>query len=339
MSPDDGTPAQLLRPLEAERGVRHLLLAPVFNDFAAARLFAEHLERALPAALRAELLLVLVDDGSTDPAGFAPQAAGGIGLAVLRLRTNMGHQRAIAVALGLLSHWLAADAVVTVMDADGDDRPEDLPRLIEAVRARPDCIVVANRARRSESVGFRVGYRLYRLLYRVLTGHDIRHGNFSAMTGRLAARLAFAPSLWNHYAATIDKSRLPVLGLEVDRGLRFDGESRMNMVSLMVLGLSAISVHIEAVGVRMLVAFLLLSAVAVAGGIAVALIRLLTPLAIPGWASTLVGLSAVLAALGLASSVQLIFMVLAARERRPIIAAVDTARFVESVTLVRGRAR
>lgn len=331
MSQPDDHWGGLIEQLGPLRDARCVLLSPVFNDYACARALIQALDRLLPPAMRAETLLLLVDDGSTDRIQLDPPAPGGIQARVLQLRANLGHQRAIAVGLGFVSRWVLPDATVAVLDSDGEDRPEDLVRLIEASRWSPDSIVVANRAQRSESRGFRLGYVFYRLLYRMLTGQEIRNGNFSAMSGRIAARLAYAPSLWNHFAATIYKSRKEVTGIEVRRGVRYDGSSRMNFVGLVAHGLSAVAVHMEAVGVRMLVASLMTTLVALAAGATVVAIRLFTDLAIPGWASILSMLFLILAMLGLVSSTGLVFSVLAARERRPVIAAIDTAYFVEDL--------
>jgi polyisoprenyl-phosphate glycosyltransferase len=250
---------------------------------------------------------------------------------VVRLRSNVGHQRAIAIGLSFLHGWVRPDAAVVVMDADGEDDPADVPRLLEALARQPGHIVVANRARRSESLGFRIGYGLYRAAYRALTGHAIRSGNFCAMRGASVRRLAYIPSLWNHLAATIYKSRLPVAGIEVARGRRYAGQSRMNLIDLMVHGLSAISVHMEAAGVRVLVLALGFSATALAAGLFVVHRRLFTDLAIPGWASVLSTLFILLAAVGLSAALTLVFLVLSARDRRPVIPAVDGHYWVEGV--------
>ena len=67
-------------------------------------------------------------------------------------------------------------------------------------------------------------------------------------------------------------------------------QSTMNFVSLVTHGMSAISVHAETVGSRMLVlAVLFGGAILLAMGAVVA-VRLLTDLAIPGWATYAFGL-------------------------------------------------
>jgi polyisoprenyl-phosphate glycosyltransferase len=63
------------------------------------------------------------------------------------------------------------------MDADGEDRPEDIPRLIQELNRSPHPVAVfAERGRRIEGVKFKMFYMCYRLLHFLLTGRGIRVG-------------------------------------------------------------------------------------------------------------------------------------------------------------------
>ena len=44
---------------------------------------------------------------------------------------NLGHQRAIVDGLRIIADELRSDDLIVTMDADGEDQPEDLPRLIQ----------------------------------------------------------------------------------------------------------------------------------------------------------------------------------------------------------------
>jgi polyisoprenyl-phosphate glycosyltransferase len=310
-----------------------VVLCPVFDDFESAVLLAADLAQALPADAHRDTLLLLVNDGSSEVPPRALFAKPPVRTGVLHLKANLGHQRAIAVGLGFIAQWVGDDAIVVVMDADGEDRPQHLPRLLALVRDQPGAIAVANRARRQESAGFRLGYLIYRTLFRLLTGRGIRNGNFSAMSGRIARRIAHTPGLWNHYAATLHTSRIQIVGTDVDRGVRYRGQSKMNSIGLIVYGLSGIAVHMDVAGVRMLMGAILLSLLAGIGFLTVALVRFATDLAIPGWASTVGGSFIILAALGILASAQLVFTVLASRERLPVVVALEAVHFVERLEL------
>jgi hypothetical protein len=107
-------------------------------------------------------------------------------------------------------------------------------------------------------------------------------------------KLVAVSEIWNHYAAGVQRARVPAVYVPTSRGKRLAGRSTMNFVSLITHGMSAISVHAEAVGSRMLVAASLFGGIIVLGMSIVVAIRLLTNLAIPGWASFVFGLLALL---------------------------------------------
>lgn len=176
------------------------------------------------------------------------------------------------------------------MDADGEDRPSDVVRMIEIARNTPGQLIFALRARRSEGKLFRTFYLAYRAVFRVLTGQVIRVGNFSLIPRAIVRRLVSVSEVWNHYASAVQRARVPCTFLPTDRGKRLAGRSTMNFVSLVTHGMSAISVHAETVGARMLVLACIMVGLIVAAMAVVVAIRLFTALAIPGWATFVLGL-------------------------------------------------
>src|SRR4051812_46382625 len=99
-----------------------VIILPNFNDWESLRLLLPALDRALSDARKKASVLV-ADDASTDP--MPPDWPGGNFTAIesvdiLELRCNLGHQRAIALALFQVCEFTQASAVV-VMDADGED--------------------------------------------------------------------------------------------------------------------------------------------------------------------------------------------------------------------------
>lgn len=265
-------------------GERVTVLIPVYDDWESVALLLPLLDEAIRDHGPVEVLLV--DDGSVEPPpaaleGFRPTAVARV--RCLRLRRNLGHQRAIAIGLG----WISATAdppAVVVMDGDGEDAPGDVPRLIdECSRLGGKRVVFAARRRRSESLVFRVFYYLYRMVHRVFIGHSVRVGNFSIVPRACLQRLIVVSDLWNHYAASVFKARLPRAEIATTRGRRLVGKSTMNFVSLVTHGLSALSVFGETLGTRLLILSCLLI-VASSIGIGVIAVVVLTGAAtLPAW--------------------------------------------------------
>lgn len=231
---------------------------PVYDDWDCVRVLLDRLNRVLGGTiLKADILLV--DDSSPHEAGpgiVGKRALEGFqsirSLEVLRLRCNLGHQRAIALGLCHLLRRKASSPVV-VMDADGEDRPEDVPVLWEAfMKSGGRDVLFAARMKRMEGALFRLGYQAYRLFHWLLTGVAVRVGNFSVCPWHVVQQLTVKPELWNHYAACIYHSNIRYSTLPLDRGSRIAGQSRMRFVALAVHGLAAISVFSDRVAVRML---------------------------------------------------------------------------------------
>jgi hypothetical protein len=142
--------------------------------------------------------------------------------------------------------------------------------------------------------------------------------------------------LWNHYAAAVFKVRLPNDSIPTARAHRLMGESRMNFVALVSHGLSALSVHAEVIGVRLLVlSGITATVVSVLIAMVVAL-RLLTSLAIPGWATTAAGLLLVLLFQTIAAAVFFVFLVLHGRSQPLFIPIRDYSFFVDGTRRVYG---
>jgi glycosyltransferase involved in cell wall biosynthesis len=302
---------------------------PIHNDWECARRLLEALDAQ--EALRGARVL-LVDDGS-DAQCQRPEARFQrlARVEVLSLRRNLGHQRAIAVGLAYVAEKIPGRAVV-VMDGDGEDDPADVPRLLERMDAEGGrAIVFAERTRRAEGLVFRLGYAGYRLLHRVLTGIGVRVGNFSAIPAPLLSRLVVVSDLWNHYAASVYKARLPRVLVPTKRAKRYAGRSRMDLVSLVTHGLSAMSVFGDRVGVRLLIAAGVLLLFTLGGIAAIVAVRLGTNLAIPGWATTAAGLLLAVFFQVFTLAVLFVFVVLSGREGSGFLPARDYVWFVEGV--------
>ncbi len=308
-----------------------VVLLPVFNDWQAVSLLIPRVVQQL--ASEGPIGVLIVDDGSTEACSLAIDASNtGIAWArVLRLRRNLGHQRAIAVALSYIDEHVPCDGAI-VMDADGEDRPEDLPRLVERYhREGHASIVFAERSRRLESATFRVFYALYRLLHLTLTGRGVRVGNFSVLPRERLASLVVVSELWIHYAAAAVRSRQPMCTVPAPRGRRLVSASHMSFTSLVVHGLSAISVYSDVVFTRLIVASTALALLALSGMGIVLGIRLFTSLAIPGWTSFVLGVLLVVLLQAVTFVVSLTFMVLGSRRHAEVIPRRDYAHFVARV--------
>lgn len=172
----------------AHRGI--WVVIPAYNEMTSIRDVVERTLAILPR-------VVVVDDGSDEA---LETALTGLPVTVLRNKINCG--KAGALVRGF-AHALEHGAVAVVtLDGDGQHRPEDIPRLVEAARQHPRDIIIGARLagfenapksrRRANRVanfwigwaaGHRIvdsqsGFRLYpaELLTSVHAAHDRAHG-------------------------------------------------------------------------------------------------------------------------------------------------------------------
>ncbi|MDO4570495.1 MAG: glycosyltransferase [Planctomycetia bacterium] len=295
-----------------------VILSPVFNDWTAYRLLLEKLDAVLQENQLSATILA-IDDGSPIAPEECVEKWGEYSaiksVEILHLRQNVGHQRAISLGLS----WLAAERPevqeVVVMDADGEDAPEDVPSLIGRCREEKHRkIVMAIRSKRSETLLFRVCYFIFRMLFRFLTGQRYRMGNFSVVPRCAMETLVGNSGLWCHYAATVFRSRCPYVGVETFRAKRLDGRSQMNFVGLVMHGLSAISVYLDVASVRM--SLLCMSGVLFlgVGSLGILGTHFFAPLWVPTWIWTLLGWLFVLIIQFLTIAVFLTFITLGNRQ-------------------------
>ena len=322
-------------PLEIP--LRLLVLMPVYEDWASAAEVCRRIDSSFPASWPVELHVILINDGSRTSyrAAFESLQLKFIeDISVLELHRNLGHQRAIAIGLAYVAANLTADGVL-VMDADGEDPPEQIPDLIrEAERQRLSAVVFAERGRRVEGSLFQVFYFFYRVLHYLLTGRKIRVGNFSFLPWNLLQSLITYPELWNHYAAAVLQSRLPRAMIRLDRGARIQGKSKMGFVDLVMHGMSALFAYHDLVSTRLLFGNFIL--ILISGAIVLALTagRGIGALTAPGTAAI-----AILMIVGQFSIISLlaIFLAVMNRSSYQFLPARDYVHFVRGLFLITSR--
>ena len=135
------------------------VVIPVYNEAEAIPLLLPELRRALDR-IDCEYELVFINDGSEDGSArvLREAALADPRIKVLAFTRNFGHQAAVTAGLD----FAAGDAVV-VMDADLQDPPDLLPRMVESYREGYEVVprrgragtvtVYSSESRRGDSTG------------------------------------------------------------------------------------------------------------------------------------------------------------------------------------------
>lgn len=311
--------------------MRYVLVVPVYEDWES---FSQ-LVREIDASCRpldVSLHIIAVDDGSTSlPPTLTPGALSHAVSCIecIHLVRNLGHQRAIAVGL-LSANQLDTCEAVIVMDADGEDSPADIPQLIAMHHQQPGAIIAAVRGKRTETIWFRTFYWVYQRIFVLLTGSQVVFGNYCLIPRSALRKLAHDSNLWNHVAAAITRSRIPIVPVKLNRAGRYSGRSKMSFVGLVLHGLSAVSVFTDVVFVRLLLFSALTAGFAFLGLVTVVAILLFTNLAIPGWATSAVGVLIIIIFQSIIFSSGAAFFVLSMRSYQLALPTLDAERLVSS---------
>ena len=124
--------------------ILYSIVVPVYNEEAILPTFVERLTR-LMEGMGEPFEIIFVNDGSRDasPSLLRELRAKDERVKYVSLSRNFGHQ--VAITAGL-DH--AAGAAVVVMDADLQDPPEVIPRLVEQWRKGFDVVIAVRETSR-----------------------------------------------------------------------------------------------------------------------------------------------------------------------------------------------
>ena len=263
-----------------------IIVTPVYEDVeASSKLFRE-----LANTFNKRVYIVAVDDGSVkQPLDISTIESVGLGGVVIKLKRNVGHQRAISIGLGYVSEHMNENQKVVVMDSDGEDTPETIKDLIKPLEQSDIDVVVAQRKSRVESLKFKTFYIIYKWVFNILAGRKISFGNFMALKESGVKRLASMQELGTHVASTVLSSKLRIYTMPLDRGPRYAGQSKMNFVGLVLHGFKGLMIFAEDVLVRVGIASAIVAGLAVVGTI-LAIILKISGFATPGWFSVALGI-------------------------------------------------
>ena len=173
--------------------------------------------------------VLVIDDGSVDGtvSALKPIVAQDPRVSVTRLNTNVG--KASALRTGFKTALTNDASVIIMMDADGQDDPEEIPRFLAAIEAGSDLVTGARTVRRDRFIK-RITSRIYNSATRIVSQVPLTDNNsgFKAMTA--AAARTVVPMLYGefHRYLTVIAYRkgLNVTELPVNHRPRLHGKTK-----------------------------------------------------------------------------------------------------------------
>ncbi len=225
------------------------ILIPLYNDWKSVSKLLNEID-SQTNNWDAEVSIIIVNDASTEKKSGLESIFKKIkSVKILNMKKNQVHQRCIATGLKYICENEDFDRVI-IMDADGEDRPEELNDFFKKAKENPNMTITGNRFKRSEGFVFKVLYEAHKLLTLIFTGKLIKFGNFSCLPKNHVQQLVQKPYLWNSYSSSVVRTIDERTFIPSTRGTRYVLPSKMNIFALIFHSLSIISVFRNAVIIR-----------------------------------------------------------------------------------------
>ena len=147
---------------------------PLFNDWKSVSKLLNQIDLQIDN-WNLETSIIIVNDASTekrsnmDLNNFKKIKL----IKILNMKINTGHQRCIAAGLKYICKNEDFDRVI-IMDADGEDRPEEIHDFLKKSKENYDTTITGNRFKRSEGFVFKILYEVHKILTLIFTGKLIK---------------------------------------------------------------------------------------------------------------------------------------------------------------------
>ena len=242
-----------------------IILIPVYNDWQSVFQLLENIDKGLESWETdvAHISTIIVNDASTEERPINTSTFNSLkSVQVVNMKKNKGHARCNAVGLKYISANREFDLVIP-MDADGEDRPEELGPLLCKAYEHPNKVITANRVKRSEGIIFKFCYLAHKCLTFVFTGKSIKYGNYTCLPKFAVNEMINNSATWSSFSGSLakiikDKNQASISST---RGVRYYGPSKMSFINLLKHSLSIIAVFKKTLLIRsalFLIAYLFL---------------------------------------------------------------------------------
>ena len=217
------------------------ILIPVYNDWQSVFKLMENINLEI-SILDFEFSVIIVNDASTESRPEISSKLDNLkNIKIINMKENRGHARCIASGLKYILEKEEFDYVIP-MDGDGEDRPEEIKKLVGKLKEYPDKVIVGERVKRSESSFFKVCYFIHKIITYTFTGQSIKFGNYTCLPKSIVEKMINEKATWNSFSGSLAKVVKNKVTIASERGTRYFGPSKMSFINLLKHSFSIISV-------------------------------------------------------------------------------------------------
>ena len=234
--------------------IENIILIPVYNDWKSLNHLLLEINKNLSSNQITKILIM--DDHSSQKIKIDKTRLKKIKeIKVLSLNRNLGSQKAIAVGLDYLKN-LNKSFFITIMDADGEDDPNEISKMILLAKKNVEYVVTSNRKQRNENLLIQICYKIHLIICFMLTWNWISFGNFSCFHSRNLNKIKLN-EVWCAFPSAILNNR-NIKKLYATRKKRYFGTSKVNLLKLIEHSLRINSIFYNRVFISSVIYFFLI---------------------------------------------------------------------------------
>jgi len=225
----------------------YTIVLPTYNDWKSLSILLIQIEKCLKNTKNIYKILIIDDNSSEKNKYRLNKNKFFKEIKILRLKNNVGSQKAIATGLKFISKYKKKkEDKFIIMDSDGEDDPKKIKEIIKFIdKNHKTKIITMNRTIRKESFFFSILYEIHLLLTFFITLKYIRFGNFSFLSRKVINSLTKKKELWLAYSATLNKFFESKESILAPRRKRISGKSKMSYTNLITHSLNIQSVYMK----------------------------------------------------------------------------------------------
>jgi hypothetical protein len=225
----------------------YTIVLPTYNDWKSLSILLVQIEKYLKNIKNIYKVLIIDDNSSEKNKYRLNKNKFFKEIKILRLKNNVGSQKAIATGLKFISKYQKKrEDKFIIMDSDGEDDPKKIKEIIKFIdKNHKTKIITMNRTIRKESFFFSILYEIHLLLTFFITLKYIRFGNFSFLSRKVINSLTKKKELWLAYSATLNKFFESKESILAPRRKRISGKSKMSYSNLITHSLNIQSVYMK----------------------------------------------------------------------------------------------
>ena len=231
-----------------------IIVLPLYNDWKSANKLLGNINKIF--LKKSNINIIIVDDYSSEKINIDIKKYLNIKkIHVLSLNQNIGSQKAIYLALKKIQN--ETNAIIVVMDADGEDDPSKLRKLVKKAEKNEKGIVFAKRTKRTENVILRFLNIIRLIITFLLTGKFLNIGNFCAFSGKNLKALLSNRNITLAFSSGAIKNIKKNYFISIKKKNRYFGRSKVSFYFLIMHSINLISVFYKEVFLRTSVVILL----------------------------------------------------------------------------------